>query len=383
MLRSYKTEINPTEEQKAKINRTIGVCRYVYNFYLARNKELYQTDQSFLNAGAFSVWLNNDYLPLHPEKHWIKEVSSKAVKQSIEYGYRAFQNFFKGKTKYPRCKKKGRSDVKMYFVKNNPGDCLCERHRIKVPTLGWVRLKEKGYLPVTKSGILIRNGTISIRAGRYYISVLAEVPDPSVVRPDGEGLGIDLGLKTFAACSDGRMYPNISRTDRIRNLEKQLRRAQKCFSRKYENRKKGGATQKNIDRQRLKVQKLYQRITNIRQDYQDKVIAGLVKTKPAYITIEDLNIRGMMKNRYLAKAVASQDFSRFRQRLAWKCRINGIELRITDRWYPSSKTCHACGKRKKDLKLSDRVFTCSCGYREDRDLNAALNLRDALEFVTA
>lgn len=383
MLRSYKTEINPTEEQKYKIRCTIGVCRYAYNFYLARNQALYQSGQSFLSARAFSVWLNNTYLPSHPEKHWIREVSSKAVKQSIEQGYRAFRNFFKGKSKYPRFKKKGRSDVKMYFVRNNPGDCLCERHRVKVPTLGWVRLKEKGYLPVTKSGIVIRSGTISIQAGRYYISVLAEVPDHPVVRPTGDGLGIDLGLKTFAACSDGRMYSNINRTDRVRKLEKQLRRAQKRLSRKYENRKKGGAAQRNIDRQRQKVQRLYQRITNIRQDYQDKVIAGLVKTKPACITIEDLNIRGMMKNRYLSKAVASQDFYRFRQRLAGKCRNNGIELRVADRWYPSSKRCHACGKVRKDLKLSDRVFTCSCGYREDRDLNAALNLRDTLDFVTA
>lgn len=152
MLRSYKTEINPTEEQQHKIRCTIGVCRYAYNFYLARNQALYQSGQPFLNTKAFSVWLNNEYLPSHPEKHWIREVSSKAVKQSIEQGYRAFRNFFKGKSKYPRFKKKGRSDVKMYFVRNNPGDCLCERHRVKVPTLGWVRLKEKGYLPVTKSG---------------------------------------------------------------------------------------------------------------------------------------------------------------------------------------------------------------------------------------
>lgn len=177
------------------------------------------------------------------------------------------------------------------------------------------------------------------------------------------------------------MYPNINRTDRVRKLEKQLRRAQKCLSRKYENRKKGGAAQRNIDRQRQKVQRLYQRITNIRQDYQDKGIAGLVKTKPTCITIEDLNIRGMMKNRYLLKAVASQDFYRFRQRLTWKCKNLGMELRVADRWYPSSKRCHACGKVRKDLKLSDRVFTCSCGYREDRDLNAALNLKDTLEFV--
>lgn len=220
LLRSYKTEISPTEEQKRTINRTIGVCRYVYNFYLARNKERYQSDQSFLTAKAFSLWLNKEYLPSHPEKHWIKEVSSKAVKQSIEHGYQAFLNFFKGKSKYPRFKKKGRSNVKMYFVKNNPKDCLCERHRVKVPTLGWVRLKEKGYLPVTSKGIFIRSGTISIQAGRYYISVLAEIPDLSVVRPTGDGIGVDLGLKAFAVCSNGRIYPNINRTKKSKKVRK-------------------------------------------------------------------------------------------------------------------------------------------------------------------
>ena len=161
-------------------------------------------------------------------------------------------------------------------------------------------------------------------------------------------------------------------------LEKQLRREQRRLSRKYENLKKGESAQKkNIHKQKLRVQKLHHRIDNIRTDYINKTIAEIVKTKPSYITIEDLNVSGMMKNRHLSKAVASQKFYEFRRKLKMKCGNHGIELRVVDRFYPSSKLCHCCGQIKRDLKLSDRVYKCNCGYVEDRDFNASLNLRDA------
>ena len=166
-------------------------------------------------------------------------------------------------------------------------------------------------------------------------------------------------------------------------MEKKLRRVQRCLSRKYENLKKGESTQKNIQKQKLKVQKLHHKIDNIRTDYINKSITEIVKTKPSYITIEDLNVSGMMKNRHLSKAVASQKFYKFRTKLKAKCDENGIELRVVDRWYPSSKICHCCGAVKKDLKLSDRIYRCDCGYVEDRDFNAALNLRDALTYEVA
>ena len=198
-----------------------------------------------------------------------------------------------------------------------------------------------------------------------------------------EGIGIDLGLKDFAVCSDGKTYKNINKSARIKKLEKQLRREQRCLSRKYENQKKGESTQKNIGKQKLKVQKLHHRIDNIRTDYINKTIAEIVKTKPSHITIEDLNVSGMMKNRYLSKAVASQKFYEFRTKLKAKCDDHGIELRNVDRFYPSSKKCHCCGCIKKDLKLSDRIYKCACGYVEDRDFNASLNLRDATTYEVA
>ena len=384
MLKSFKTEINPSEEQKVKIRKTIGTCRFIYNFYLAHNKELHENGKKFMSSNKFRVWLNNEYVPKHPEYSWIKEAYSKAVTQAVNNGQTAFTRFFNHKSAFPRFKKKGKSDVKMYFVKNNPKDCRCERHRINIPSLGWVRIKEKGYIPTTKDGYVIKSGHVSIKADRYYVSVLIEIPDNRIANNSNEGIGIDLGLKDFAVVSNGTSYKNINKSAKLKKLEKQLIREQRSLSRKYENVKKGGSTQRaNIQKQRLKVQKLHHRIDNIRTDYINKTIAEIVKTKPSYITIEDLNVSGMMKNKHLSKAVASQKFYEFRTKLQAKCNENGIELRVVDRWFPSSKTCHCCGAIKKDLKLSDRTFTCDCGYIEDRDFNAALNLRDATTYEVA
>ena len=384
MLKSFKTEINPTEEQKARIRRTIGTCRYVYNFYLGHNKALHDNGEKFMTGKSFSLWLNNEYIPNNPDKIWIREVYSKSVKKSIEDGCTAFTRFFKHQSDFPKFKKKGKSDVKMYFVRNNPKDCQCERHRLKIPTLGWVRIKEKGYIPTTKDGYMIRSGTVSVKAGRFYVSVLVEIPDINIDNNSNEGIGIDLGLKDFAIISNGKTYRNINKSAGLKKLEKQLIREQRSLSRKYESLKKGESTQRaNIQKQKLKVQKLQHKMDNIRTDYINKTIAEIVKTKPSYITIEDLNVKGMMKNRCLSKAVASQKFYEFRTRLKAKCDENGIELRVADRFYPSSKTCHHCGSVRKNLKLSDRIYRCECGYVADRDFNAALNLKDAKTYRIA
>ena len=384
LLKSFKTEINPTEEQKVRIRKTIGTCRFIYNFYLAHNKELHENGKKFMSSSQFRVWLNNEYLPSHPEYSWIKEAYSKSVTQAVNNGQTAFEKFFDHKSAFPKFKKKSRSDVKMYFVRNNPKDCSCERHRIKIPSLGWVRIKEKGYIPTTKDGYVIKSGHVSIKADRYYVSVLIEIPDKRIASNSSEGIGIDLGLKDFAIVSNGKTYKNINKSAKLKKLEKKLIREQKSLSRKYENLKKGESTQKrNIQKQKLKIQKLHHRIDNIRTDYINKIIAEIVKTKPSHITIEDLNVSGMMKNRHLSKAVASQKLYEFKIKLQAKCKENGIEQRKVDRWFPSSKTCHCCKHIKKDLKLSDRIFRCDCGYIEDRDFNAALNLRDATTYEVA
>lgn len=382
MLKSFKTEINPTKEQIIKINKTIGTCRYIYNFYITYNKKLYENNEKFMSGKSFSVWINNEYIPNNPDKQWIKEVSSKSIKKSIENGYTAFLKFFKHKSNFPKFKKKNNSNVKMYFVKNSKTDCLIERHRIKVPTLGWIRLKEKGYIPTSKYGFVIKSGTISYKAGRYYISVLIDMPEQDKQINNNPGIGIDLGLKDLAICSDGSIYQNINKTNNVKKIEKKLKREQRKLSHKIISIKKGASTQKNFVKQKLKVQKLYQRLTNIRTDYLNKTINSIVKTKPSFIVIEDLNVSGMMKNKHLSKAVAQQKFFEFKTKLINKCKENNIELRVVDRWYPSSKLCHNCGHIKKDLKLKDRTYICSeCGYVEDRDINASLNLRDAKTYT--
>jgi putative transposase len=383
MLRAYRTEIRPTDEQKQLIHRTIGVARYVHNFYLAYNKQIYESEKRFVSANEFSKWLNNDYIPNNSEFSWIKEVSSKSTKQSIMNAEKAFKRFFKKQSKFPKFKKKKNNDVKMYFVKTDDKAIIrCERHRIKIPTLGWVRLKEYGYIPTNE---IIKSGTVSYKAGRYYVSVLVDYQELTKYNNTKEGIGIDLGVKDFAIVSNGAIYKNINKTQELRKLNKKLKREQRKLSRRYENikNKKGEATRQNLNKQILVVQKLHQRIANIRDNYHNQIISDLVKLKPNYITIEDLNVSGMMKNKYLSKAIQQQGFYSFVEKLITKAHENNIEIRRVDRFYPSSKICHNCGQVKSDLELSDRVYVCDCGYTEDRDLNAAMNLRDATEYKIA
>ena len=387
MKRAYKIEINPTDEQKSKIHRTIGVSRFIYNFYIAHNKEVYEKEGKFVSGIDFSKWLNNEYIPNNQKMNWIKEVSSKATKQAIMNGDKAFRDFFKKTKGFPNFKKKKNQDVKAYFPKNNKTDWALERHRVKIPTLGWVRLKEFGYIPINS---VVKSGTVSQKADRYYISILVEENDKKVYNSTNEGLGIDLGVKEFAICSDGSKFKNINKTFTVKKVEKKLKREQRKLSRKYEslkirnkNIKEGRATRQNIQKQVVKVQKLHQRLANIRTDYINKTVFSIVKQKPSYITIEDLAVSNLMKNKHLSKAIASQKFFEFKTKLMSKCKQNNIELRIVDRFYPSSKTCSQCGKVKKDLKLSDRIYKCDCGLAIDRDLNASINLKNAKEYKIA
>ena len=386
MKRAYKIEINPTDKQKAKIHQTIGVSRFIYNFYIAHNKEVYEKEGKFVSGMDFSKWLNNEYIPNNQDMKWIKDVSSKATKQAIMNADKAFRDFFKGSKGFPKFKKKKNQDVKAYFPKNNKTDWTLERHRVKIPTIGWIRLKEFGYIPTNS---IVKSGTVSQKANRYYVSILVEENDTKVSKPTNEGIGIDLGLKDFAICSNGNKFKNINKTSKVKKVEKKLKREQRKLSRKYESLKirnkkeKGVATRQNIQKQVVKIQKLHQRLVNIRTDYINKTISSIVKQKPSYITIEDLNIKGMMKNKHLSKAVASQKFFEFRTKLTTKCKQNNIELRVVDRFYPSSKTCSNCGEIKKDLKLLDRVYKCSCGLTIDRDLNASINLKNAKKYKVA
>ena len=381
LKKAYKTEILLTDEQASKANQTIGVCRYVYNLYLQTAQKHYKDTKKHMSGYDFSKWLNNVHTKETDE--WIKDVSSKAVKQAIMNGDKAFKNFFKGLSKFPCFKKKKNQDVKVYLPKNNKTDLLIERHRIKLPTFGWVRLKEYGYIPTNHK---VTSATVSHRAGRYYVSVLCEVEytDNQQINTH-DGIGIDLGIRTFAVCSHHVEFKNVNQTAKVKKLEKSLKRQQRRLSRSYEqnkDRKRGEFCAKNRQKQLLVVQKLHARLANIRKEYIRYVVSMLVKTKPTYLTIEDLNVKGMMKNRHLSKAVAQQIFYAFREWLLLKCREHGIELRMVDRWYPSSKLCSTCGTKKVNLSLSERTYTCdSCDTVLARDFNASLNLKYAQEYT--
>ena len=399
MLKAFKTEIAPTEEQKIKIIRSIGVARFLYNQYIAYNRRLYKMYQRgllddgqkhFVTSNEFDKYVNHK---LKKDLPWIDQCGSKARKKALVNAEQAFKRFFDGVSGFPNFKKKTNQDVKLYFPRNNKGDWKIWRHKLMIPTLKQVRLKEYGYLPV---GLSATNGTVSYVAGRFYVSVVVDIDEKSKYNKDlesccamqTEGIGIDLGVKELAIVSDGRVFKNINKSSKVKRLEKRLRREQRCLSRKHEFRKKkGGKTaiaSANIEKQKLKVQKLHQRITRIREDYENKILHEIVKQKPSFISVEDLNVKGMMKNRHLAKAVAAQRFNHLLGKLKRKAEIIGIELREVDRFYPSSQICHACGHIHKGLKLKDRVYVCpECGYTADRDYNASLNLRDAEKYRVA
>ena len=379
MYKAIKIELKLTNEQKIQVNKTIGTERFIYNEYIKYNQEQYELGNKFVSAFDFSKYINNVYLPNNPDKKWIKDVSSKSVSQAMIYGEKAFKNFFKGLSSFPVFKKKGKNELGAYFVKNNKTDFEFYRHKIKIPTLKFVRVKEYGYIPKNAN---IKSGTITKIADRYFLSLVIEVDD--IVKTENtstKGLGIDLGIKDTAICSDGRIFKNINKTKKVKKIEKKLKREQRKMSRSVEYSKSNKIKLrelKNFSKKKLKVQRLFYRLNCIRDNYNNKMVNEITRTKLKYITIENLKVSNMMKNRHLSKAIQEQNFYAIRTKLINKCKERNIELRLVDTFYPSSKTCSCCGSIKKDLKLNDRIYKCSnCGLEIDRDYNASINLEKA------
>ena len=379
MYKALKIELKLTVSQKIKVCQTIGTERFIYNEYIKYNQEQYKLGNKFVSANDFSKYLNNIYLPNNPDKRWIKDVSSKSVKQAMTYGEKAFKRFFKGLSSFPIFKKKGRNELGAYFVKNNKKDFEFYRHKIKIPTLKFVRVKEYGYIPKNTN---IKSGTITKIANRYFLSLIIEVKD--IVKTENtstKGLGIDLGVKDTAIYSDRKVFQSINKTKKVKKLKKKLKREQRKMSRsiEYSKSKKIKLKEcKNFNRKKLKVQKIFYRLNCIRDDYNNKMVDEITRAKLKYITIEDLKVSNMMKNKHLSKAIQEQNFYAIRTKLVNKCKERNIELRIVDTFYPSSKTCSCCGNIKKDLKLNDRIYKCNnCGLEIDRDYNASINLEKA------
>lgn len=272
-MKTYKTEIVLNDEQKETFLRTIGACRFVYNLFVQTNKELYEKNKDtnlpkYMDNFEFSKWLNNSFVKNNPEYSWIKEVSSKSIRHTIDDSNVAFRKFFRHENKFPRFKKRDKNECGMYFVRESKNKNIkCNRHRIKIPTLGWCKLKEFGFIPTNK---IIKSGTIIKQAGRFYVSVLVDEDIEVKSRNKNDGLGIDLGVKDLAILSDGTKYKTLKQ----QKLNTRLLREQKALSRKYETtktNKKEEAAYKNIGKQKLRVQKIHQRIANTRNDYQNRI----------------------------------------------------------------------------------------------------------------
>lgn len=376
----------PNNKQNTKLFQYSGTARFIYNWTLARQQENYENGGKFISDNDLRKDLTQ--LKQTEEFQWLNKISNNVTKQAVKDACDAYNKFFKGYSKFPKFKSKKKS--KPSFYQDNVKIKFTDTHvklegfssskKQNKQKLNWIKLAEKTRIP---TNVKYSNPRISYDGINWWISVGIE--DNSVIQePQNVGIGIDLGVKDLAICSDmNKPYKNINKTRQIKKLEKQKRRLQRKISRKYEYNKEGSSYKKtcNIIKSEKKLLKLNNRLKGIRHNYQHQTTSEIVNRKPMYITIEDLNVSGMMKNKHLSKAVQQQSLFEFTRQLQYKCSWNGIELRQVSRWYPSSKVCHECGNIKKDLKLSDRVYICKeCGHVADRDYQASLNLRDATQY---
>ena len=378
MIKSIKVRLRPNKKQLTKLFQYANCARFAYNWVINREQENYNSGNKFLSDGE----LRKEFTQLKHQKHdWLKQVSNNVTKQAIKDACNAYKLFFKGQCRYPKFKSKKRS--KTSFYQDNVAIKFTNTH-VKVEgfavsnkrnkqRLNWIKLCEKGRIP---TDCKYMNPRFTYDGLYWYVSVSIEVPETTDTNKN-DGIGIDLGIKDLAICSDGNKYPNINKTPRVRKLEKRKRRLQRSISRRYEYNKKGNSycETRNIIKRHKEFLKVIKRLTNIRHNHLHQTTSEIVKRKPSFICIEDLNVSGMMKNKHLSKAIQQQGFYEFRRQIEYKSAWNNIPVIIADRFFPSSKLCSCCGVIKKDLKLSDRIYQCDCGNTIDRDFQASLNLK--------
>ena len=370
----------PNNKQKTKLFRYASTFRFAYNWTLGREKENYENGGRFISDGD----LRKEFTQLKKteEYSWLNEISNNVTKQAIKDACNAYKRFFKGYSKFPKFKSRKHStpsffqdNVKIQFTDTHvkvEGFAVSKKKNKQ--KLNWIKLAECGRIP-TKN-VKYTNPRIKYDGLNWYITVGVEYEEYTCL-PTNEAIGIDLGIKDLAICSDGNTYKNINKTQKVKKLEKRKRRLQRSISRSYEKNKKGESYCKtdNVIKKEKKLLRLNRRLTNIRHDHLHKTTSEIIKRKPSFICIEDLNISGMMKNKHLSKVVQQQGFYEFRRQIEYKSAWNTIPVIIADRFFPSSKLCSCCGNIKKDLKLSDRIYKCECGNVIDRDYQAALNLK--------
>ena len=385
MIETIKVQLRPNNKQLTKLFQYAGCSRFAYNWAIAREQENYKLGNKFLSDNE----LRKEFTKMKKldEYKWLTNISNNVAKQAIKDACNSYKSFFKGQTKYPKFKSKKNS--KQSFYQDNIKIKFTNTHvkvegfagskRPNKQKLNWIKLCEKGRIP---TNCKYMNPRFIFDGLHWFVSVSIEVDENNGV-PTNEGIGIDLGIKDLAVCSDRDTYKNINKSPKVKKLEKRKRRLQRSISRKYNMNKEGERYKKtsNIIKRNKEFLKVIKRLTNIRQNHLHQITSEIIKRKPSFICIEDLNVSGMMKNKHLSKAIQQQGFYEFRRQIEYKSAWNNIPVIIADRFFPSSKLCSCCGEIKKDLKLSDRIYRCDCGNIIDRDYQASLNLKQYGENV--
>ena len=385
MIETIKVQLRPNNKQLTKLFQYAGCSRFAYNWTILREQENYKLGNKFLSDNE----LRKEFTQLkkHKEYQWLSKISNNVTKQAIKDACNSYKRFFKGLSKYPKFKSKKNSKqsfyqdgVKIQFTNTHVKvEGFTMSHRKNKQKLNWIKLREKGRIP---TNCKYMNPRITYDGLHWFVSVSIDVEDNTDI-PSNEGVGIDLGLKDLAICSDGHTYKNVNKTQKVKKVEKRKRRLQRSISRKYNMNKRGESYKKtsNIIKREKELLKLSKRLTNIRHNHLHQITSEIVKRKPSFICIEDLNVSGMMKNKHLSKAIQQQGLYEFRRQIEYKSDWNNITVIVADRYFPSSKLCSCCGEIKKDLKLSDRIYRCDCGNIIDRDYQASLNLKQYGENV--
>ena len=380
MIKTLKIMLIPNNKQKSKLFQSAGIARFAYNWALGREQENYKNGGDFLSD--YDLRKEFTKLKSTEEYKWLNDYSNNITKQAIKDACLAYKRFFKGQSAFPKFKSKRKSRPSFYMDtdKIQFTDRTVKLEKITLSKkknkqkLNWIRLAEKNRIPIDTKYV---NPRITFDGINWWISVGIKYAD-NTETPLNDGIGIDLGIKDLAICSDiDKPYKNINKTQEIKKLKKKKRRLQRKISRKYLINKKGDSYCKtsNIIKAEKKLLKLNHRLTHIRHNYLHQITTEIVNRKPKFIVLEDLNVKGMMKNKHLSESVAEQCFYEFYRRIEYKSAWNNIKFIIADRFYTSSKICSCCGAVKKDLKLSDRIYKCDkCNTVIDRDKNASINL---------
>ena len=369
----------PNNKQKTKLFQYANTARFAYNWALDKEQENYKNGRKLISDGD----LRKEFTQLKKteEYGWLNNVSNNVTKQAIKDACDAYKRFFKGLAKFPKFKSRKHAtpsfyqdNVKIQFTDTHvKAEGFADSKKKNKQKLNWIKLAEHGRIPTSCKYM---NPRIKYDGLNWYITVGIECEDCTAL-PSNEVIGIDLGIKDLAICSDEHKYQNVNKAQRTKKLEKRKRRLQRSISRKYEKNKKGESYCKtrSIIKSEKELLKLNHRLTNIRQNHLHQITSSIVKREPSFICIEDLNVSGMMKNKHLSRAVQQQGFYEFRRQIEYKSAWNNISVIIADRFFPSSKLCSCCGAIKKDLKLSGRIYRCECGNVIDRDYQAAINLK--------